>query len=241
MSKVLAVIPARGGSKGLPRKNILPLCGRPMIAYTIEAALSVSAVDRVVVSTESEEIANISVEYGAQVPFLRPKELAEDHTPGVDPILYTHETFEKTEKEEYEYILLLQPTSPLRTKKHIEEAIEIFLRSKESFDSLVSVVPLEHPIEWNRRIGPQGKLEDFISYSKQEIYARQKTEELYRLNGAVYIAKKDVLYKARSFETERTLAYVMDRRSSVDIDRIEDFEYAEFLMKQREIMQSGLE
>lgn len=241
MSKVLAVIPARGGSKGLSRKNIRPLCGKPMIAYTIEAALSVSAIDRVVVSTESVEIAEIAKEYGAEVPFLRPEELAKDETPGIDPVIYTCQTMEKICKEEYEYILLLQPTSPLRTKKHIEEAIEIFLRRKESFDSLVSVVLLEHPVEWNRRIGLQGKLEDFIPYSKQEIYARQKAEGLYRLNGAVYIAKKGDLYKARSFETERTLAYVMDRRSSVDIDTLEDFEYAEFLLEREEVLIGDLD
>lgn len=238
MSKILAVIPARLGSKGLPRKNIRPLCGKPMIAYTIEAAASVSAIDKVVVSTESAEIAGIALEYGAEVPFLRPEELAKDETPGIDPVIYTHQTMERIGKEEYKYILLLQPTSPLRTREHIEEAIEIFLRRKEDFDSLVSVVSLEHPVEWNRRIGSQGRLEDFISYSKQELYARQKTECLYRLNGAVYIAKKDGLYKARSFETKRTIAYVMDRRSSVDIDTLEDFEYAEFLMKKSERKES---
>lgn len=231
MMKVLAIIPARGGSKGLPRKNILDLCGKPMIAYSVEAALKSKYVDRVVVSTEDEEIATIARRYGAEVPFMRPDELAQDKTPGMDPILYTVERLSREFFYYPDYILLLQPTSPLRTAVHIDEAIDLLFENKRTFDSLISVTELEHPVLWNKVIGPSGQMKDYVKHDKRFAQLRQEIDKVYRLNGAIYIAKTDVLLETKDFETDRTMGYVMDRLSSVDIDTKIDFKWAEFLMQ----------
>lgn len=231
--KILAIIPARGGSKGLPRKNVLPLCGKPMIAYAIEPGRASKYVDRVIVSTEDEEIAAVARDCGAEVPFMRPAELAQDATVGIEPVLYT---VKRLQEDGYnpDYVLLLQPTSPLRETRHLNEAIASLLEKQEEFDSLVSLTKLEHPVEWNRLIGEGGKLSDFIAYSKEEQSVRQRAKEVYRLNGAIYIAKTQALVRCRSFETARTLGYVMDSESSVDIDTRLDFQWAEFLLEQRQ-------
>lgn len=230
---ILAIIPARGGSKGVPRKNIKILAGKPMIVWSIEAAKRSKYIDRIIVSTEDEEIRDISIKNGAEIPFVRPKELARDDTSSVDVILYALNKIIEDEKKEYDFILLLQPTSPLRTEKHIDEAIENFMRNFDEFNSLISITELEHPIYWNRSIGNNNKLEKIIEYDKSQNYRRQDFEGLYRLNGAIYIIKTDAFLKYKNFETENTMVFVMDRRSSIDIDCIDDFELAEFYLKKR--------
>lgn len=228
--KILAIIPARGGSKGLPRKNILDLCGKSLIAWTIEAALGSSYIDRVVVSTEDEEIAKIAREYGGEIPFLRPMELAQDRTPGMEPVLYTVKRLAKECSYLPDYVVLLQPTSPLRRTEHMDEAIELLLKSKESFDSLISVTELEHPVLWNKVMESDGRLEDYQQHDKGSAQLRQEVDTVYRLNGAIYISTTESLLQMRTFETERTMGYRMDRQSSVDIDTRIDFDWAEFLM-----------
>lgn len=233
--EILAIIPARGGSKGLPRKNILSLYGKPLIAHSICAALDSKYINRVIVSTEDEEIARIARAYGAQIPFMRPMELAGDKTSGMEPILHTLEKLSEYERYYPDITVLLQPTSPLRTVKHIDDAVTLFLDHMQEFDSLISVTPLEHPVLWNKVMYVDGKLEDDIQHEHKKAQNRQDILEIYRLNGAIYIAKTDSLMQAKDFEMERTMGYRMEIKDSVDIDTQLDFEWAEFLMKKREI------
>lgn len=229
-NEILAIIPARGGSKGLSRKNIKLLGGKPLIAWTIQATSKSKYINRVVVSTEDKEIQEISLEYGAQVPFLRPVDLAEDNTPGIDPIIYTVSQLLLTEDYKPDYVMILQPTSPLRTACHLDESIELFLKSSDDYDSLISVTELEHPTQWNRTIDENMYLKKIENYDDRNQFQRQSFSKTYRLNGAIYIVKTDILLEQKLIETDRTYSYVMNRESSIDIDTVEDFSYAEYLL-----------
>lgn len=231
---ILAVIPARGGSKGILRKNIKMLGGKPMLAWSIEAAQKSKYIDRIIVSTEDEEIAKISLELGAEVPFMRPEELAMDTTPGVDPILYTIKRLEENSDQKYDFILLLQPTSPLRNEAHIDESIEILLKNLQEFDSLISVTELEHPVYWNRIIDKNKKLSSFIEYDKVENYRRQDFDVVYRLNGAIYLIDTNIFIKYKNFETEKTMAYVINGKFATDVDCMDDFQLVEYYMSQKD-------
>lgn len=222
---ILAIIPARGGSKGIPRKNIKLLNGKPLIAYTIEEALKSKYIDRIVVSTEDEEIASVSKSYGAEVPFLRPKELAKDDTPTIDSILYNVNEL----KEKFDYICLLQCTSPLRQATQIDEAIE--LSSKKDGDSVVSVCESEVNPYWMKKI-ENDKMIDFV-YNSPNYTRRQDIPMIYRLNGAIYICKTESLLKNKSWYSKVTVPFIMDRITSVDIDDIVDFKFAEYLIKEK--------
>lgn len=224
---ILAIIPARGGSKGIPRKNIKDLNGKPLIAYTIEETKKSKYIDKLVVSTEDEEISKISTMYNAEVPFLRPKELAEDHTPGIDPILYTIKWFQSNGYK-FDYIVCIQCTSPFRRVEQIDDALEKLIN--KDADSIVSVCESEVSPYWMKKI-ENGMMNNFLD--NIPFYARrQDAPQIYRLNGAIYIAKAEVLLKNNNWYTENTLAYVMDRKSSVDIDEMIDFKFAEFLMRE---------
>ncbi len=223
-NKFLAIIPARGGSKRLPRKNVLDLCGKPLIAYSIEAALNSKYIDKVVVSSDDEEILQISKKFGAET-IKRPDYLASDTSTTFDAIKHTIDSLEK-----YEYIVLLQPTSPLRNSKHINESIEFF-ESKKA-DAVISVCEMEHSPLWSNTLDDTLSMNDFL---KDEVLNKrsQDLEKYYRLNGAIYICKTELLLKEKSFFLkENIFAYIMDRRSSVDIDEEIDFKMAEFFLKQ---------
>ena len=225
--RVLAIIPARGGSKGIPRKNIKDLNGKPLIAYTIEEAKKSKYIDKILVSTEDEEIAEISKKYNLEVPFLRPKELAEDNTPGIDPILYTVQCFHEN-KCDFDYVVCLQCTSPFRKIEQIDEAIEKLIA--QNAHSIVSVCESEVNPYWMKNI-ENGLMKDFLEGSA--FYSRrQDIPKIYRLNGAIYISKTENLLKNKNWYTEKTLAYVMDKKSSIDIDEMIDFKFAEFLMRE---------
>ena len=230
MKKILSIIPARGGSKGVPRKNIKNLNGKPLIAWTIESSKNSKCIDRLIVSTEDKEISEISQKYGAEVPFLRPDEFSKDDTPGIEPIIHVINYMKNNHNYYPDYVMALQCTSPLRNEKHIDEAIELIL-SNENADSLISVTEVEHTPYWNKLIDDKGFLSDFIKYDKSKLSRRQDFEKVYRLNGAIYIAKTDMLLTQRTFETKNTISYIMDKKSSVDIDTIEDFNLAEFYIK----------
>lgn len=223
-NKFLAIIPARGGSKRLPRKNVLDLCGKPLIAYTVEAALKSKYIDKVVVSSDDEEILQISKKFGAET-IKRPDILASDTATTFDAIKHSIENLEK-----YEYIVLLQPTSPLRNSKHINESIE-FLEEKKA-SAVVSVCEMEHSPLWSNTLDDTLSMNDFL---KDEVLNKrsQDLEKYYRLNGAIYICKTELLLKEKSFFLkENIFAYIMDRKSSVDIDEEIDFKMAEFFLKQ---------
>lgn len=224
---VLAIIPARGGSKGVPRKNIKDLCGKPLIAWTIDEAIKSKYIDRVIVSTEDEEIAYISREYGAEVPFLRPIELAQDDTPGIEPILHCINWLKDNENYYPDYVCTLQCTSPLRKSNHIDEALEEII--DKNGDSIIGVCESEVNPYWMKKI-EDGKLVDFMEDSKRYT-RRQDLPVIYRLNGAIYICKTDVLMKNKNWYTDNTLPYVMSQEDSVDIDTVLDFKIAEIIIK----------
>jgi CMP-N,N'-diacetyllegionaminic acid synthase len=223
----LAVIPARGGSKGIPRKNIMPLHGRPLIQYSIEAALSVKGVEKVLVSTDDSEIAGISAELGAWVPFSRPDALSTDQAKTIDVLKHAISETEKLLEKRFEHVILLQPTSPLRRKDDIEAAIEIYLEN--SADSLQSVSPsLVHP--YLLRTIQNNSLSPFLKQTDPNL-RRQDLDEVYQLNGAIYIVKRDLLLNQDTIVGSNNVGYVMPKERSVDIDDMFDFYLAESLMK----------
>lgn len=225
----LAIIPARGGSKGLPGKNIRPLKGKPLIAYSIEAAYASGCVDEVAVSTDSSEIAEVAKAAGARVPFLRPDALSSDEAKSIDVLRHAVLFYEQTLKRRFSTILLLQPTSPLRTGDDIAQAFAQFRQS--GADSLQSVSPAEcHP--YLLRTLKEGRLE---SYEQQEVHLRrQDLEEVYALNGAIYIMKRELLIEQQRIVGARNTGYVMPRERSVDIDDRIDFRIAEVLLEASE-------
>lgn len=226
---ILAIIPARGGSKGLARKNIRELNGKPLIAYTIEEAIKSEYIDRIVVTTEDSEIAKVSMEYGAEVPFMRPDNLARDDTPGIAPIIHCVEWLRDNEGYYTDYVYQLQCTLPLRTVKHIDNAMEVI--NKTDSDTVVSVCKCEHSPYWMKRI-EDGKLVDFLD-SDINNKRRQELPTIYRLNGAIHIAKTDIFLNNRDWYTDCTIPYLMDKISSIDIDDIYDFKFVEFLLKEK--------
>lgn len=217
----LAIIPARGGSKRLPRKNLLDLCGKPLIAWSTEAGSKSKYIDKVVVSSDDDEILNISKTYGAET-IKRPAELASDTATTFDAIKHTIDSLQK-----YDYVVLLQPTSPLRNQKHIDEAIEL-LESKNA-DAVVSVCEMDHSPLWSNTLPTDGNMNSFL---RDEVLNKrsQDLEMYYRLNGAIYICKTQKLLKEKSFLIrDNIFAYKMDRTSSIDIDEKIDFLIAKTL------------
>lgn len=219
----LAIIPARGGSKRLPRKNLLNLCGKPLVAWSIEAGLKSKYIDKVVVTSDDNEILEISKKIGAET-IKRPDELASDTTKSVDVVKHVVENI----NGKYDYLVLLQPTSPLRNEKHIDEAIEL-LESKNA-DAIISVCEMDHSPLWSNTLPEDGSMKGFL---KDDVLNKrsQDLEKYYRINGAIYICKIDKLFEENSFFIKDNIfAYVMDRKSSVDIDEEIDFKFAEFLL-----------
>jgi len=220
--KILALIPARGGSKGIPRKNIRLFDGKPLIAWSIEAAKKSPSVAAVVVSTEDEEIAALAQDFGADVPFLRPRLLSEDATSGMDPVLHAIGIL-----KEYDLVLLLQPTSPLRTDQDIEDIVKF--RDRLGVPAAVSVCECKtHP----SCVYGRTHEERFELLSGQPFKGpRQELPPVYIPNGALYLAECDWLEKTRSFVTPETGAFVMPPERSIDIDTEFDWNIAEFLFR----------
>ncbi|WP_435274287.1 cytidylyltransferase domain-containing protein [Psychrobium sp. nBUS_13] len=226
-SKVLGLILARGGSKRLPRKNIKNLHGKPLINWTIEAAINSSCIDDVVVSTDCENIANVAREAGANVPFLRDKELAQDTSSSTDAAIDAVSQLADIRKY-YDYIALLQPTSPLRTAFHIEQAFNI-LRDN-SATAVVSVCKTEHSPLWCNTLNESASLDNFLPKNISNIRS-QDLPTYYRLNGAIYIIKSDVLMATKTFfPNTGGFAYVMPTQASIDIDTKLDFITAQAVM-----------
>lgn len=228
---MIAIIPARGGSKGLPGKNIKSLCGKPLIAYTIEAALHAKAIDRVIVTTDSEEIADVAKEYGAEVPFLRPAELAGDTSSAVDVYMHAVTYLEEQGSASIEKFMVLLPTAPLRTSHNIEEAIRLF--EQEQADTLISMKQAETPISWYYRRDDNGRVSNLGLDSRNAVQNRQVNETFYVPNGAIYILDKKLLREKRTYYSNNTISYIMDEKSSVDIDNEIDFMFAEMLVQKR--------
>lgn len=223
MNKYLAIIPARGGSKRLPRKNVLDLGGKPLIAWSIEAALKSDFIDKTLVTSDDEEILDISKKYPVET-LKRPDILATDTATTYDAIEHAI----NSQEEEYEYVVLLQPTSPLRGSKHIDEAIKL-LKSKKA-DAVVSVCEVEHPVQWSMTLD---KNKDMSAFVKNIDSRRSQEQQTYfRLNGAIYICKTDRLVESKSFFLKDNIfAYIMNKEDSIDIDEEIDFKLAELILK----------
>lgn len=227
--KIITIIPARGGSKRLPGKNIKPLNGKPMIAYAIRAALEAKGVDRVIVSTDDKEIAAIAKKYGAEVPFLRPTELATDTATTVSVLQHTVNWLKESEKYDTDTVVLIQPTSPLVLSEDIDQAIEK-LQATDA-NSCLSVCEIKERPEWMYEF-VNGKVKPYLALEMREIRS-QDLKKLYRINGAVYAIKKDFLMKnSRVIDDKNMEAIIMPPERSVDIDELADFLLAEVLMKQ---------
>jgi CMP-N-acetylneuraminic acid synthetase len=218
---VFALIPARGGSKGIPRKNIREIAGKPLIAWTIEAARTARGVDAVVVSTEDNEIAEVARAWGAEVPFLRPVGLAADETPGIDPVLHTI-----TLLPQYDAVLLLQPTSPLRSSADIEGLLA--LAGQTGAPSIVSLC--ESPVhpDWMYRMDQDNRINPLLSTPPAT--RRQDLPPVYALNGALYYARTAWLQEQRNFIGPGTLGYPMPEERSIDIDDWLDWRFAELFL-----------
>lgn len=229
---ILAIIPARGGSKRLPKKNVRNLSGQPLISWTIDAAKQSKYIDRLIVSTDDDEIAKISNEYGADVPFMRPQELSTDTAMSIDVVNHALK-YMFGNKEKFDYVMLLQPTSPLRTPQHIDEAIELL--NLKSADGIVSVCEHDQPSEWSGVIPEDFSLDNFLS-NNVEVGKRHSYEKLHRLNGSIYIMKTvDGQYCESCFPDKNGFAYVMKDSCSVDIDTLEDFKNAETILQSRNV------
>ena len=218
---VLALVAARGGSKGIPRKNIRQIAGKPLIAWTIEAALAAGKVDRVVVSTDDAEIAAVAKSAGADVPFMRPEELAGDNASGIAPVLHAIEML-----PEFNAVLLLQPTSPLRNSSDIDAMIG--LAFQKNANSVVSMCEVEDHPYWTYAIGEGGLLHrpDGLPDAPR----RQDLPARYVLNGAMYYAKAEWLRQSHRLVSEETLGYVMPPERSIDIDGLFDWRVAEIML-----------
>lgn len=226
---MIAIIPARGGSKGLPGKNIKNLCGKPLIAYTIEAALKSKGIERVIVTTDSEEIAEVAKKYGAEVPFLRPAELAGDTSSAIDVYLHAVSYLQEELGEKIDKFMVLLPTAPLRTTDNIEEAIKEFKEKKAK--TLISVKEADTPISWYYQMDDKSRIKSLGLDKDKAVSNRQENRNYYIPNGAIYILDTELLKKERTYYCENTVAYIMDGKESVDIDNELDFMMAEVLLK----------
>ena len=226
--KILALIPARGGSKGIKNKNIFPLCGKPLISYTINVALKSKYIDDAVVTTDSKEIAAVAEECGADVPFLRPKELAEDNSTTLDAVVHAIKELDSMSRR-YDILVLLQPTQPLRTAKDVDAAIETFIdRGRRD---LVSVCEVDdHPL-LIRSVSESGELKKLIDCSST--CRRQDMPKFYRVNGCIYINNIEDIDENTSFN-DNPIPFIMKKSHSVDIDEMSDLNTAEYYLNHLE-------
>ncbi len=224
--KILAVIPARGGSKGVPRKNIIEVGGHPLIKYTIDCGKNSKYLDRTVISTEDLLIKRVAEENGGDVPFLRPKELAEDTSKTIDCIVHAVNTL-KSMGEEYDYVIILQNTVPLRKSWHVDEAIEMIVDSSER--SLVSISEVdEHPILM-RTLNEDKTVKNLLQMNST--MRRQDFPKFYKVDGAIYIQKLDKDFNLDTSLNDGKLGYIMERKYSTDIDNYLDIKIIEYYLE----------
>lgn len=234
--RILGVITARGGSKGIPGKNIRPMLGKPLIAYTIEAAIESGALDKIILSTDSEEIAQVARQYGCEVPFMRPAELAEDKTPHLPVTQHAVQWMQENENYTPDYVMILQPTAPLREAADITAAVELLLQ--KNVDSVVSVcaVSEHYNPHWQMNVDEQGNMSIFTGEDFAHIVTRrQELPKTYMRNGSVYVFKTGLLFDTKnpSFYGNTVAAHIMDERKSINIDTLADWEIVERELKKR--------
>ena len=229
---VIAIIPARGGSKGLPGKNIKELCGKPLIAWSIETGLSSKYIDEVMVTTDSEEIANIAREFGASVPFIRPADLASDTATSFDVIKHVIHFYENELNKKFDYIVLLEPTSPLRDKDDIDRSIEQLLSSSHA-SAVVGICKTEtqHPAFLVKKSDNNF----LVGYENEDmrVLRRQEINDVYFFEGSVYVSHTDTLLARKTFYHEHTLGYEVPKWKALEIDDLDDFIMVETFLKLR--------
>lgn len=225
--KILAVITARGGSKTIPRKNIIKLNGRPLISYIIKAALKSRLLDEVIVSTDNQEIKKVAERYRVKVPFLRPKPLATDTAKSIDVLIHALKKIERLNRQKYDYVMCLQPTNPLVTAHDIDNSIKLIGQKK--FDSVVSVFKLSdfHPAKL--KVIKGGYLTNY-QLKEKEGTRRQNYPSLYKRNGGIYLTKRAVILK-RSLYGKKIAPYLMPAERSIDINDYFDLKLAGFFLK----------
>jgi CMP-N-acetylneuraminic acid synthetase len=236
MPKVLAVIPARGGSKGVPRKNIRPICGKPLISYTIEFALSAQQrFHRVIVSTDDVEIATIAKAHGAEVPFLRPANLARDESPVIPMLQHAVNFVERQDGLRMDWICLLQPTEPFRTADDLEQCLQLGFAG--GCDSVISVVRVfaTHPILMKRI--EEGQLLPYCVEEREGTRRQDYEPAAYMRNGSIYLTKRDVLMEQGSIWGRTIRPYVMPMERSVSIDTELDLKQAELMMSEQSTLE----
>ena len=226
---ILGVIPARGGSKGIKNKNLYDLSGKPLISYTIEAAKKSKLITDFIVSTDSLEIKKVSESFGAEVPFIRPANLSDDKALAVPTIQHAVLFAESLKNITYDYIVMLQPTAPLRTHEDIDNSLSKLI--EEGGDGIISVVDVEnyHPIKM--KTIKDGMLLDFVN-SDLENPPRQSLPPVYIVNGAIYATKRDVFINKNTFKGNHCIPFIMPENRSSNIDVIQDFIVAEYFLKQ---------
>ncbi len=227
---VLGIITARGGSKGVTRKNIRQVAGKSLISWTIEAGKKSSKIKRLIVSTEDKEIAQACRDRGVEVPFLRPNELAMDDSPHIDVLVHAIEWLMKKENYYPDYVLLLQPTSPLRTADDIDAAITLSI--EQNADSVISVSEAQTHPYLLKKVNKDGVLIDFVKRPKGYL-PRQSFSSVYAVNGAIFLARRDVILQRRDWYTERTYSYHMPIERSLDIDTPWDMYLADLILRNK--------
>jgi CMP-N,N'-diacetyllegionaminic acid synthase len=231
---VLAIILARGGSKGFPGKNIAPLGDKPLIAWSVEAARHAKYTDRVVLSSDNQAIIDAARRFHCEVPFVRPAELARDDTPAVDVVLHALEQLPS-----YDILVLLQPTSPFRDHNDIDRAIDTMVHAQAK--SCVSVCEVDKSPYWMYTTDACGRLQPLLDLkeTQQQLYRQQRQQlpRTYALNGAIYVIYTDWFHETHKFVNEETVPYIMPKERSVDIDDPLDLKWAEFLLQQWESQQ----
>jgi CMP-N-acetylneuraminic acid synthetase len=229
MARILAVILARGGSKAIPKKNIAPIAGHPLIAYTVCEALKSKYIDRVIVSSDNNEIRTLAIQYGAEAPFIRPKSLSGDAARPVDCDLHATRWAESDEGKAYDYVVELLCTNPFKTSEDIDTALQMQIETNA--DSVIAVMPLEdhHPIRIKQVI--DGKIVNFCLEEIAESRRQDLKPNAYIRNGSIYSMRRDMLDKGIRYGTEDSRAYIMPRERTVNIDEPMDLTIAEILME----------
>lgn len=222
------MIPARGGSKDVPRKNILNVAGKPLIVWTIEAALASRYVDRVIVSTDDEEVAAVARQWGAEVPFLRPSEYSGDHAPISAPALHAIEQIHG-----FDYLVTLQPTTPLRTASTLDSCLEFAI--SRGLPACASLTEPTHKPYWMYRILEDGTIDPLM---KEQYPSRQLFPAYHTLNGAIYVVAVEWFKKTKTFLTRETSAFLMSQIESFDIDNALDLEIADYLLRRHRLNQT---
>ncbi len=221
---VLAIIPARGGSKGVPRKNIREVAGKPLIAWTIEEAKKSKYIDRLILSSEDVELIEVAKSWGCEVPFIRPIQLAQDETPGIDPVLHAINMLPS-----YEFAVLLQATSPMRSVRDIDGCIEYCVKNKAN--ACITVTQAEQNPHWMYTVAAGGTMQPLIP-TDRFFARRQDLPPVYILNGAVYVANCKWLAEHKTFSTKETLGFIMPQERSMDIDTEIDLKLATLIMEE---------